>query len=144
MLTILSCLVDPIFATEKPTEAKRSHMPGLDLNLVLAYAYPIVSSVDVLLHLKHYVSKEASETDLGRLAASLTIFRTGSTLGLALWVICLKSWGDGRSSMRTVLYTTASALFLLISAKVFDLYYLDLDYRPWILAILMIPRWSKD
>lgn len=50
LLTVVACFLDRAFAEEKRKEDKRSHMLGLDINLVAAYAYPLIAAVDLLIH----------------------------------------------------------------------------------------------
>jgi hypothetical protein len=62
MLTFASCFLARIFVDEKQTGEKWAHLLTLDINLVSAYAYPLVAAVDVLLHTrtKYWLGEEVS------------------------------------------------------------------------------------
>jgi hypothetical protein len=65
---------------------------GLDLNLVAAYGYPFVATIDLLTNIRLYLNDNFTEDMMGRLAAQLLVLRTGTAFGLGLAMICAYSW----------------------------------------------------
>jgi len=146
LLTVASCCLQRTFTKEKPIDAKRFQVLGLDINLVLAYGYPFMAAIDLLLNLRYYTSCSSSPSDMGRLAASLLVTKSGAAVGSGLATICIYSWLNDRTNIWSMSFSVVFSLFLVLVVKLVELAYFNFGRSASIHMILSLlgPYSFKD
>jgi hypothetical protein len=140
MLTFASCFLARIFVDEKQTGEKWAHLLTLDVNLVSAYAYPLVAAVDVLLHTRtiYWLGEEASSRYFGPMSASIAVLRTGAVFGAFLSIVLGLNWWRTRKHLRSLVFSCLLTAFFLVTINYFEIRYFDLEWGLWVPGLIPI------
>lgn len=143
LFTVASSAIDRGFGREASLDAKSAHLMGLDLNLVVAYGYPLVAAIDLISHMDINLSEDIISPMMGTLAARVLIVRTGTALGACLTTICVYSWLRERSLARTAVFSIICTTLLFMTAKLFELAYENFSSSAILQTIFWLPGTQK-
>jgi hypothetical protein len=143
LFTVSSCCIDRGFGKEKRLDAKQAHLMGLDLNLVAAYGYPFIASINLLSNMGTYLAGDFTDDLMGRLAAQLVIVRTGAAIGASLAAICTYSWRSQRSPRRIAICSIICSIWLFVTAKLFELAYEGFTSDAILQTIFLLPSKNR-
>lgn len=139
LLLVTSCCIDRGLGTEKSSDAKKAHLLGLDLNIVVAYLYPIATGVSFIQDIQLYLGDDMTEDTMGTLAAQLVTMRTGASLGQGIALICLSGWMIGRTNGLTAIFSVVCSLFLPLLLRIFEIAYTGSKWPAVIRTFLLVP-----
>jgi hypothetical protein len=144
LLTVISCLIRRKYATEKPVEEKHAHLGGMDIDIVVAYGYPLIAAMDTLLHLPYYISNDVLEEDLGRLSASLVVARLGAIVGILLPLNRIAKERQRPSAFRESSFCTMGSMLLIVAVETFDLVYKYCNLSMSTFLEVILPIFLED
>jgi hypothetical protein len=140
---VSSCSIGRGLKRENSLDGKKAHLMGLDLNIVAAYAYPLIAAINFLADKRLYLSGHLTDNVMARLAAQLLVVRTGAAIGVMLTVICTYSWSSGRSHTGTVIFSVTCSIFLSLIAKVFELGCVNFTAQTILHTIFWLPTKAR-
>ncbi|PVH79885.1 hypothetical protein DL98DRAFT_515787 [Cadophora sp. DSE1049] len=143
LLTTMACCIDRLFhqprQVNRPRKSILSLKSGIDLNLIAVYSYPIIAGVDLLRRSRHDFSDEASSSDIGCIAASLTVLRMGAGLGTLLAGLYARRREIHQTPLLPVLLSITASLTLFIMSVTFDFILIDFRAQDFALNLFGLP-----
>lgn len=144
LLALLSCCLNRLFRSQE----KRSHGTRLtyafviDLDLVAAFGYPLMASVDLILRLHSYHQDPDFNSHLACMAAAHAVIRIGTGPSFVLALLCFVGWINGVSRYWSAVFGAYSTLLIISANVAFDLLYFSFETHQLISRVFLRPRFA--
>ncbi|KAH7381058.1 hypothetical protein BKA64DRAFT_685574 [Cadophora sp. MPI-SDFR-AT-0126] len=144
LLTTLACCIERLFhrrqAINRPQKSTLSFKSGIDLNLVAVYSYPIIAGVDLLRRCRRYdFSSPAASSEIGCIAASLTVLRMGTGLGTLLSGLSIRKRVIHQTSLLPAVFTIGASSVLFVMSVTFEFILIGTRFQDFALNLFGLP-----
>lgn len=144
LLTLLSCCLNRLFRSQqKRSHGERlKHAFAIDLDLVAAFGYPLIASVDLILRLHSYRQDTDFKSHMACMAAAHAVIRVGTGPSFVLALLCFVGWINGVSRYWSAIFGVCSTMLIICANVAFDLFYFGFETRQLISRLFLRPRFA--
>lgn len=140
LLIVISVIISKTFMAEDDPHDRWGHIFNLNINLIGAFAYPFVASIDVLAKMHTYFSDdEVSERDMARFDAPVVVIWEGMVLVPLIMVACVVSSIRHDSPRLPSIFSLAFLIYLILINKLIELRYCRVGWSSYANVVIAMP-----